>query len=47
MISLPVRADREESDEDLRLYLEESDEESWYEPAGEAEEGGKSFCGLL
>ena len=47
MMSLPVRADREESDEDLRLYLEESDDESWNEPAGEAEDGPESVCGLL
>ena len=31
-------ADREDSELDLRLYPEESDEESWYDPAGDAVE---------
>jgi len=34
-----VNADREESELDLRLYPEESEDESWYDPAGDAVEG--------
>jgi len=42
-----MSADREESELDLRLYPDDSEEESWYEPAGDAVEGADSDCCTL
>tara|TARA_R110002060_G_scaffold11273_1_gene16459 strand:- start:376 stop:534 length:159 start_codon:yes stop_codon:yes gene_type:complete len=46
-MSAEVSADREESELDLRLYPDDSEDESWYEPAGDAVEGAESDCGTL
>lgn len=43
--SLPVRAERDESEDVLRLYPEESEEESWKEdPGGETDDGADNSC---
>ena len=46
-ISFVVKADRDDSDEDLRLYAEESDDESGKESAGEFDDLIDCAFGLL
>jgi hypothetical protein len=47
-MSAEVSADLDESELDLRLYpTEDSDEESWYDPAGDAVEEADSDCTLV
>jgi hypothetical protein len=46
-MSLAVNADLDDSDEDLRLYVEESEDESWKDPPGESKDLVERACGLL
>jgi len=47
-MSAEVSADLDESELDLRLYpTDDSDEESWYDPAGDAVEEADSDCTLV
>lgn len=47
MVSQLVNADRDESELDFRLYLEESGDESWYDPAGDTVDGAGNDVTLV